>query len=56
MLEYTREEWARFACNDPIMDLIVAARDADDWEEEKRLFKQLLLPAESCLLLAGTGQ
>ena len=44
----------RFACNDRIMDLIVAARDADDWEEEERLFKQLLLPAESCLLLKST--
>ena len=26
MLEYIREEWARFRCNDRIWDLIVAAR------------------------------
>ena len=51
MLEYTRVELERFACNDRIMTLMMAARDAGDREEEKRLFKQMLLPAESCLLL-----
>ena len=54
MLEYTREELERFACNDRIWELYRAAREADDREEEKRLFKQILLPAESCLLLKCT--
>ena len=54
MLEYTREELERFACNDRIMTLMLAAGEAGDWEEEKRLLKQMLLPAESCLLLKST--
>lgn len=49
MVEYSDEDLERFAPNDKVLPKLLDARKRGDEEEENRLMREMIYPAESLL-------